>query len=102
MVVHALKSTAVRGTRAAVAASQKRSMGGSSAPAPEWTGIDAVVRKYLPQDDQRKCFFVFVCRCWGEIHGDYLWIVIFYRLDACFGGVEECRFCDENVVFATR
>jgi len=69
MVVHALKSTAVRGTRAAVAASQKRSMGGSSAPAPEWTGIDAVVRKYLPQDDQRKCFFVFVCRCWGEIHG---------------------------------
>uniref|UniRef100_A0A7S2I9N5 Uncharacterized protein n=1 Tax=Helicotheca tamesis TaxID=374047 RepID=A0A7S2I9N5_9STRA len=49
MVVHALKSTAVRGARAATS---KRCMGGSAAPAPEWTGIDAVVRKVLPQDDQ--------------------------------------------------
>ena len=31
---------------------QKRSMGGG--PAPEWEGIDKVVRGYFPQDHQRE------------------------------------------------
>ena len=31
---------------------QKRNMGGH-APAPEWEGIDKVVRGYFPQDHQR-------------------------------------------------
>jgi hypothetical protein len=42
---------------AIVAASQqaatRRTMA-SHAAAPEWTGIDKVVRGYFPQDDQRK------------------------------------------------
>eukprot|EP00563_Minutocellus_polymorphus_P003408 CAMPEP_0181040346 /NCGR_PEP_ID=MMETSP1070-20121207/10996_1 /TAXON_ID=265543 /ORGANISM="Minutocellus polymorphus, Strain NH13" /LENGTH=123 /DNA_ID=CAMNT_0023118343 /DNA_START=6 /DNA_END=377 /DNA_ORIENTATION=+ len=32
--------------------SQRRQMGGSHAPAPEWTGIDKVVRGYFPEDYQ--------------------------------------------------
>jgi hypothetical protein len=34
---------------------QKRSMGGH-APAPEWEGIDKVVRGYFPHDHQREFF----------------------------------------------
>lgn len=33
---------------------QRRQMGGSHAPAPEWTGIDKVVRGYFPEDYQRE------------------------------------------------
>ena len=43
--------------QAAVVASQqavKRRTMASHAAAPEWTGIDKVVRGYFPQDDQRK------------------------------------------------
>ena len=36
------------------ARAQRRQMGGSHAPAPEWTGIDKVVRGYFPEDYQRK------------------------------------------------
>lgn len=49
--------------QATVAASQqtKRRMG-SSAPAPEWTGIDKVVRGYFPKDEQREFIVVYhVC-----------------------------------------
>jgi hypothetical protein len=35
---------------------------GSSAPAPEWTGIDKVVRGYFPKDEQREFIVVYhVC-----------------------------------------
>ena len=36
------------------AAQQSKRRMGSAAAAPEWTGIDKVVRGYFPQDDQRK------------------------------------------------
>ena len=36
------------------ARAQRRQMGGSHAPAPEWTGIDKVVRGYFPEDYQRE------------------------------------------------
>lgn len=39
--------------RVASATVQRRQMGGH-APAPEWTGIDKVVRGYFPEDYQRK------------------------------------------------
>ena len=51
-----LGRTALLATRRAAATSantQKRRMGGAAAPAPEWSGIDKVVRGYFPQDDQR-------------------------------------------------
>ena len=35
---------------------QRRQMGGSHAPAPEWTGIDKVVRGYFPEDYQREFY----------------------------------------------
>lgn len=41
---------------AAVTNTQKRNMalGGHHGPPPEWTGIDKIVRSYLPEDYQRK------------------------------------------------
>ena len=51
------RRTALLATRRAAQTQQatKRRMGGAAA-APEWTGIDKVVRGYFPQDDQRKLF----------------------------------------------
>lgn len=43
-----------RATASSTSAMTKRRMGGSAAPAPEWEGIDKVVRGYFPQDDQRE------------------------------------------------
>jgi len=52
MVLQALKTTGVRvATAQARRAGARRNMGGH-APAPEWTGIDKVVRGYFPQDYQ--------------------------------------------------
>jgi hypothetical protein len=50
----ALLATTRRHAAATIVASQhtKRRMA-SHAAAPEWTGIDKVVRGYFPQDDQR-------------------------------------------------
>ena len=47
----------------------KRRMGGAAAP--EWTGIDKVVRGYFPQDDQRElcCIHNIVCL------DDFFWCV---------------------------
>ena len=52
------RRTALLATRRAAATTantQKRRMGGAAAP--EWTGIDKVVRGYFPQDDQREFFY---------------------------------------------
>ena len=70
------------------AAMTKRRMGGSAAPAPEWEGIDKVVRGYFPQDDQRE--FILLCMRRGVLFlsisfdwingwegGDFvLWLII--------------------------
>jgi hypothetical protein len=53
--------TALLATRRVVA-QQKRRMG--AAAAPEWTGIDKVVRGYFPGDDQRE--FLFFCEVGGS------------------------------------
>ena len=45
---------AARRTAAASTSQQAKRRMGSAAPAPEWTGIDKVVRGYFPQDDQRE------------------------------------------------
>ena len=50
---------ATRRATASSAAMTKRRMGGSAAPAPEWEGIDKVVRGYFPQDDQREFILIF-------------------------------------------
>ena len=55
-----LTRTARPAVRSAVATQHaKRRMG--SAAAPEWTGIDKVVRGYFPQDDQREFFAALYC-----------------------------------------
>jgi len=57
------RRTALLATRRAAQTQHatKRRMGGAAA-APEWTGIDKVVRGYFPQDDQRKFFItLFLC-----------------------------------------
>jgi len=51
-------------------------MGGAAA-APEWTGIDKVVRGYFPQDDQRKLFIFCMC---GWLDGYFS----FCNLDVCY------------------
>ena len=53
------RRTALLATRRAAQTQQatKRRMGGAAA-APEWTGIDKVVRGYFPQDDQSKFLFL--------------------------------------------
>lgn len=58
-----LSRTARPAVRSAVATQQaKRRMG--SAAAPEWTGIDKVVRGYFPQDDQCEFFAaLYLLRC---------------------------------------
>ena len=62
------RRTALLATRRAAQTQQatKRRMGGAAA-APEWTGIDKVVRGYFPQDDQRKLFIFCLCG-WVDIY----------------------------------
>ncbi|KAL7547876.1 hypothetical protein ACHAWF_011146 [Thalassiosira exigua] len=68
--------------RATVASAQqaKRRMG-SAAAAPEWTGIDKVVRGYFPQDDQL---------CAAIISG-YFGLFVLYKIKSAFSSspVEE-------------
>ncbi|KAL7473078.1 hypothetical protein ACHAXS_013901 [Conticribra weissflogii] len=52
----------------------KRRMGGSSAPAPEWTGIDKIVRDKFPQDDQLA----------AAIIGGYFGLFILYKIKSAF------------------
>eukprot|EP00569_Conticribra_weissflogii_P003228 CAMPEP_0171345360 /NCGR_PEP_ID=MMETSP0878-20121228/21352_1 /TAXON_ID=67004 /ORGANISM="Thalassiosira weissflogii, Strain CCMP1336" /LENGTH=127 /DNA_ID=CAMNT_0011848745 /DNA_START=41 /DNA_END=424 /DNA_ORIENTATION=- len=62
--------------QAATTATQqaKRRMGGSSAPAPEWTGIDKIVRDKFPQDDQLA----------AAIIGGYFGLFILYKIKSAF------------------
>ena len=50
--MNSLRSTVQRASRIANASAQKRQMGTHAAP--EWTGIDKVVRGVFPEDYQRK------------------------------------------------
>ena len=57
MTTFAIARTALFSARrqaASIASQQAKRRMGSAAPAPEWTGIDKVVRGYFPQDDQRE------------------------------------------------
>ena len=53
MIVPLAASAARRRAAMAAQQQQRRAMGGGHAPAPEWEGIDKVVRGYFPQDHQR-------------------------------------------------
>jgi len=81
------RRTALLATRRAAQTQQatKRRMGGAAA-APEWTGIDKVVRGYFPQDDQRKLFIFCMCG-WVDIflHFAIQMFVILLKM-----GVIEC------------
>ena len=59
---------ATRRAAATTANTQKRRMGGAAAP--EWTGIDKVVRGYFPQDDQREFFYC------GTVHACNVMIIM--------------------------
>mmetsp|Transcript_10878 Transcript_10878/g.23581 ORF Transcript_10878/g.23581 Transcript_10878/m.23581 type:complete len:127 (+) Transcript_10878:77-457(+) len=83
MTFAALGRTALLATRRrATATSQqaKRRMG-SAAPAPEWTGIDKVVRGYFPKDEQLVC----------AITGGYFGLFVLYKIKSAMSGapVEE-------------
>ena len=75
-----LASRRIASSRSAVNASMqtKRRMG-SGAAAPEWEGIDKVVRGYFPQDDQRE-FFIRVLPLSGNC---LMWHVIYLRQLFC-------------------
>ncbi|KAL7488791.1 hypothetical protein ACHAW6_014400 [Cyclotella cf. meneghiniana] len=85
---------AARRQAAAASTQQAKRRMGSGAAAPEWTGIDKVVRGYFPQDDQRECF----ARLASEAGGGIFWMVpcmegrasgrrsLFYLATAILGG----------------
>ena len=53
----ALRMTSRRAVaRVAIQNQQRRNLalGGASGPPPEWTGVDKIVRSYVPHDWQRK------------------------------------------------
>lgn len=45
------RRTALHAARRTAQQQAKRRMGGGAAAAPEWTGIDKVVRGYFPKDE---------------------------------------------------
>ena len=54
------RRTALHAVRRTAQQQAKRRMGGGAAAAPEWTGIDKVVRGYFPKDeDSELIFFMF-------------------------------------------
>lgn len=60
----------------------KRRMASHAAAAPEWTGIDKVVRGYFPQDDQREFYFVDRNPDLGTNQGSIaLWQLMVHNLD---------------------
>ncbi|KAL3788601.1 hypothetical protein HJC23_005260 [Cyclotella cryptica] len=65
---------AARRQAAAASTQQAKRRMGSSAPAPEWTGIDKVVRGYFPQDDQLAT----------AILGGYFGLFVLYKITSAF------------------
>lgn len=51
------RRTALHAARRTAQQQAKRRMGGGSAAAPEWTGIDKVVRGYFPKDEDSELIF---------------------------------------------
>ena len=54
------RRTALHAARRTAQQQAKRRMGGGAAAAPEWTGIDKVVRGYFPKDEDSE-FYNFSC-----------------------------------------
>lgn len=52
------RRTALHAARRTAQQQAKRRMGGGAAAAPEWTGIDKVVRGYFPKDEDSEFFFI--------------------------------------------
>ena len=53
------RRTALHAARRTAQQQAKRRMGGGAAAAPEWTGIDKVVRGYFPKDEDSEFFLLF-------------------------------------------
>jgi hypothetical protein len=51
------RRTALHAARRTTQQQAKRHMGGGAAAAPEWTGIDKVVRGYFPKDEDSELLF---------------------------------------------
>lgn len=51
------RRTALHAARRTAQQQAKRRMGGGAAAAPEWTGIDKVVRGYFPKDEDSEFIF---------------------------------------------
>ena len=59
------RRTALHAARRTAQQQAKRRMGGGAAAAPEWTGIDKVVRGYFPKDEDSEFIslaFFFIVR----------------------------------------
>ena len=54
------RRTALHAARRTAQQQAKRRMGGGAAAAPEWTGIDKVVRGYFPKDEDSELIFFHV------------------------------------------
>ena len=54
------RRTALHAARRTAQQQAKRRMGGGAAAAPEWTGIDKVVRGYFPKDEDSEFFCCFI------------------------------------------
>ena len=50
------RRTALHAARRTAQQQAKRRMGGGAAAAPEWTGIDKVVRGYFPKDEDSELY----------------------------------------------
>mmetsp|Transcript_22178 Transcript_22178/g.39531 ORF Transcript_22178/g.39531 Transcript_22178/m.39531 type:complete len:128 (+) Transcript_22178:117-500(+) len=73
----ALFATRRQATAAAASQQAKRRMG--SAAAPEWTGIDKVVRGYFPKDEQLVV----------AISGGYFGLFLLYKIKSAISGSPE-------------
>ena len=72
------RRTALHAARRTAQQPAKRRMGGGAAAAPEWTGIDKVVRGYFPKDED----------------SEFIVVVLFFHIIFAdsFGGSRLCKW----------
>ncbi|KAL7452858.1 hypothetical protein ACHAWC_004578 [Mediolabrus comicus] len=73
------RRTALHAARRTAQQQAKRRMGGGAAAAPEWTGIDKVVRGYFPKDEDMVV----------AISGGYLGLFILFKIKSALSGSPE-------------
>mmetsp|Transcript_20327 Transcript_20327/g.31799 ORF Transcript_20327/g.31799 Transcript_20327/m.31799 type:complete len:126 (+) Transcript_20327:84-461(+) len=73
------RRTALHAARRTAQHQAKRRMGGGAAAAPEWTGIDKVVRGYFPKDEDMVV----------AISGGYLGLFLLFKIKSALSGSPE-------------